>query len=108
MMRKSTFFSSSLSTIPLNAAASIADGGDLGAVDDVGTRRRECACEWFIDANLDRLSIGGATQESSRQHNRWNNSERPCHVVLQSDAVNPSAVQSSSLRVARRRRSLTP
>ena len=34
MMRKSTFFNSSLSTIPLNAAASIADGQpvDLGDV----------------------------------------------------------------------------
>ena len=29
MTRKSTFFSSSLSTIPLNAAASIADGGEM-------------------------------------------------------------------------------
>jgi len=75
-------------------------GGDFGAVDDVGAGSGERPGEGFIHADLDGLSLGGTTQKSNRQRNRRNNSESPCHVVLQSHAVNPCAVQTSSLRIA--------
>src|SRR6185369_15712911 len=71
-------------------------GGDLGAVDDVGTGRGERPRERLIDADLDGLSLGSATQQGDRQRYRRKKSESPCHVVLQSHAVHLSAVQTPS------------
>ena len=82
-------------------------GRDLGAVDDIGAGSGERAREGLVDADLDGLGLGGPAQEGNRQRDRRNNSESPFHVLLQSHAVDLSAVQTSSFRITRKRRSIT-